>query len=230
MSAHRSNKKFVYLFLALVLFFGVAGVLATSIYKKFTQEVVVENSAMYTPPLEDDHYLLYDKKNTLTLITYISLDCDHCKKAYLLEDEYISSLATSSRHINIIYRHNPLLSQPLSKEKALISECVYNQTGDAQFFSFIKEVFVLYKKSDSNLWVKDIAKKYLTSQETFDQCLTSVAMKEKIQKQKNDNVLSGITYTPTVLVYHNKEFVRKYDGISGTVTHELLRYYVQQNK
>ena len=226
MLVHRSNKKFVYGFLFLVLLFVIVMV----IYKKSSPGIVLKTSVIYTEPSQEDHYLLYDKKNIITLVNYFSLDCDHCKKAYLLEDGLISTLATSSKNINIIYRHNPLLSQPLSKEKALISECVYNQTGDAQFFNFIKEVFVLYKKSNNNLWVKDIAKKYLTSQEKFDQCLISIAMKEKIQKQKNDNVLSGITYTPTILVYQNKEFVRKYDGISGAVAHEILKYYLQQNK
>ena len=93
------------------------------------------------PPTESDHYKIKESSNKMTIVNYFSFDCPHCISLFLMEEPYIEKY---KEKFNIVYRHNPLASQPLSAEKALISECVYDQSGDEGFFSFSHDLFYNY--------------------------------------------------------------------------------------
>lgn len=186
-----------------------------------------ESDTVYASPSANDHYRIQSKKSRITLVNYISLDCIHCKKAYINEDAFLSTLATSSKNITIIYRHNPLASQPLSQEKALISECVYRQTNDVIFFEFIKNVFGSYNESQkNNLWVTKLASKFVPSQKLLDTCINDEAVRMLIQKQKYENIIADILYTPTILVFIDGNFIKKYENLNGTAMLGLLKYYM----
>lgn len=181
----------------------------------------------YTPPQVSDHYRLKSTTSRVTLVNYISLDCIHCRKSYINEDAFLSTLATSSKNINIIYRHNPLASQPLSQEKALISECVYKQTNDAIFFEFIKNIFSSYDDSQkNNQWVKKLAYRFVPSKEILDTCINDETVRAIIQKQKNENIIFDIRYTPTILIFVDGKFIKKYESLNSTGMLELLKYYI----
>lgn len=185
-----------------------------------------EGNTVYASPSANDHYRIQSKKSRITLVNYISLDCIHCKKAFINEDAFLSTLATSSG-ISIIYRHNPLASQPLSQEKALISECVYRQTNDTIFFEFIKNVFGSYNESQkNNAWVKKIAYTFVPSQKLLDTCINDESVRMLIQKQKYENIIAGIEYTPTILVFVDGNFIKKYENLNGTAMLGLLKYYM----
>ena len=227
---HWLNKKRV------LYYYGFFGVAITVLFlwhypDQMKQKEGKRDTTQYTQPHVGDHYRLYNKEAKVTLVNYFSFDCVHCNKAYLMEDTLLSSLPEKvTKNINIVYRHNPLLSQPLSKGKALIGECVARQSGDARFFAFMQESFATYKNSSSNDWFVALAKKYVSSQDTLTTCLNDSSVKAFIQQQKNDNVLSDITYTPTVLIFREGEFIHKYDRVGENVVHEVLKYYLYQNK
>ncbi len=188
-----------------------------------------ENIAiLYTPPRTSDHYRIKNNQAGVTIINYFSLDCVHCRQMYTLEETFLKTNPDELKNINIIYRHNPLEIHPLSQEKALISECVYQQGDDSLFFSFIGRVYAEYQNTlhEGNSWVKKLAEEYTPSQEKFNFCLESEATKNVIQKQKNDNTLQGIEYTPTILVFIDGKFIKKYENIGGKSGMEIVKHFV----
>jgi protein-disulfide isomerase len=213
----------VYGGLAIILL-GIYGI---HTYEQRRVSSEVGNGSIYTAPQARDHYKLKNNNATTTIVNYFSMDCSHCRELFLKEDVLLRENPVLASKINLIYRHNPLASQPLSQEKALIGECVYQQTDDTTFFAFIRSVFERYNEDEqNNLWVKKIAYTFIPSQSSFDKCLSDSQIQDALQKQKNDSLLSAIIYTPTLLVYSNNIFVRKYDNIGGTAAFEITKYYL----
>lgn len=190
--------------------------------EKLELEIFKEGS-LYDAPNTSDHYKVYSTSSRVTIVNYISLDCKYCRGAYLLEDNLIEKY---SGKVNLVYRHNPLDHQPLSPEKALIAECVYNQGDDKKLFNFISFSFKNFNdKSKDNKWFKDIAYKFVDSKENFEQCLSDSAIKNKIQEQKNKNVISGINYTPTLLVFIDGKFVKKFENLGSAQVIKIIDFY-----
>jgi protein-disulfide isomerase len=131
------------------------------------------------------------------------------------------------RKINIIYRHNPLDSQPLSYEKAIIAECVYAQSNNETFFTLVRDVFTHYDETaHDNAWMKIIAKKYASNSEEFESCLKSDLVKKRLADEKKTNAIANITYTPTVLIFENNTFIKKYDAVGERFVTTILEYYL----
>lgn len=183
---------------------------------------------LYTPPKITDHYKVKNTQAKVTIINYFSLDCIHCRQMYALEEEFLKTNSEETKNINIVYRHNPLEVQPLSQEKALMSECVYQQMGDSGFFSFIGMAYEEYEKTlhEGNTWVKKLAEENIPSKEKLNLCLESETAKNIIQKQKNENVVQGIVYTPTLLVFIDGNFIKKYENIRAKSGLEIIKHFV----
>lgn len=221
----RNDYKKIYIYTSLSILVIVLGFIF-QIRKTELVNKQIRTESPFTVPHKKDHYLLYNDNATFTFITYFSFDCRHCRDAFLLEKELLSSLPEKIKNTtNIIYRHNPLVSQPLSFEKAVISECVYNVAGDNGFFMFMNDMFSGYVESKDNAWVLQLSEKYLKDKNSFATCIKSQDTHKKVQLQKNENIISGITYTPTMLVFKGDSFVANYDGMSGKAIHIILRGY-----
>lgn len=190
--------------------------------------VTLEKESIFTenrPPSKNDHYKIRNDSAPITIINYISMDCVHCKNAYIAEDAFLASLPEEKRNINLVYRHNPLASQKLSQEKALISECVYQQGGNKAFFAFISNVFSSYNEDQKdNLWVKNIATSYVTSQELLETCTRDEKTRNLIQQQKNENIIAEINETPSLLIFRDGAFIKRYVGVNERVVLEILKH------
>jgi protein-disulfide isomerase len=195
--------------------------------KKVSEAIKLEakkEGSLYDVPNISDHYKVYSTSSRVTIINYISLDCQYCRGAYLLEDSLMEKYFGK---VNLVYRHNPLDHQPLSPEKALIAECVYDQGGDIAFFKFLTTSFTNFNKENkNNEWLKVIARKNVNSKEEFEKCLENSDIKNKIQEQKNKNVISNITYTPTLLVFIDGEFVKKFDNLGSLQVIKIIDFYL----
>ncbi len=179
---------------------------------------------LYKKVDDSDHFKLRNATATIDIVNYFSLDCPYCRRSYVLEDWLL--LKEKYTNINIVYRHNPLLSQPLSAEKAIITECVYGQSGDMGMFGFLDHVFsdfdIVNKNND---WIKKVANFYISSESDFEKCMSDESVKNKIQKQKNENNISGITYTPTILIFKDGIFIKKYEEISEEKLINIIKLY-----
>lgn len=163
--------------------------------------IVVENKSSIEylpPPSSSDHYK-WKTDTPYTVVNYFSMDCPHCKKLDLIEEE---NRGKYEKSFNLIYRHSPLPSQPLSGEKAVIAECVYQQSGDKGMFALISDSYANYRSfTKDNKWVIDIAKKYVQDGSSLDSCISSSEMKAFINNKKIEAVSQGVQGTPTIGVF-----------------------------
>ena len=187
------------------------------------KEKIIKESLLYQAPNENDHYKIKNANAKVTVINYISLDCPHCKEAYLLEDNNLYKY----KNMSLIYRHNPLDIQPLSPEKALIAECVFENTlEDKVFFDFISKAFSDFDKDNkNNIWFKKMAYNFVKSKEAFNLCLEADVIKESIQNTKYKNIISGINYTPTLLVFVDGRFEKKFENLNAKQVIKILDFY-----
>lgn len=173
-------------------------------------------------PNENDHYR-FKSNSKYTLVIYASTDCIYCRKF----DTYLeNNLPKYENKFNLVYRYAPLSSDlNLSSEKALISECVYNQGGDKKMFEFIKDMHSNYKTGEANNgWVKDIAKNHVSNRGGFSDCLNNKDMQSKVINFKIKSVATGITGVMTVGVFNNGVLVSRFDRISDVLVIKLIDY------
>ncbi len=219
----------VYVVVLIVITLSILFLVGRSL--QLRNQVTLEKESSFVdnkPPQKSDHYKIRNDSAPITIINYISIDCVHCKKAYIAEDAFLASLPEEKRNINLIYRHNPLASQKLSQEKALISECVYQQGGDKAFFAFMSNVFSSYNEDQKdNLWVKNIATSHVTSQELLETCMRDEKTRNAIQQQKNENIIAEVNQTPSLLIFRNDTFVKRYIGVNERVVIEILKHYIK---
>lgn len=177
------------------------------------------------PPNEGDHYKVKDVNNKITIVNFFSIDCVHCRKAYLFEEKL---LAKYGDRVNLVYRHNPLPEvQPLSGEKALIAECVYNQGRDETMFRFITDVYenfdIINKDND---WVMSIAKKYVDDTAKLKSCVEDPKEKEKITIAKNKAIASAVIKTPTIVIFEGTKLIERNDGMGEANVAKSLEYWL----
>lgn len=178
-----------------------------------------------TPPNKNDHYKIKEEENTITVVNYFSMDCIHCRKAYLFEEKL---LAKYGDKVNLVYRHNPLPEiQPLSPEKALIAECVYNQGGDESMFRFMGDVYENFSLTNSdNSWIKRIAIDYVEDVSKLENCISDPKEKEKISMAKNKATASAVTRTPTIAIYEGTKLIERNDGMGANNIAKSLEYWL----
>lgn len=221
MLLNRNNRVLAFIISAVVPVLVLVFILSARFFTVESAEVDI-----YAVPSITDHYKKRDQNATITLVNYFSFDCDHCRESYRMEDDLLQKYKDHNP-VAIIYRHNPLPSQPLSYEKALLSECVFKQTDDATLFAFIQDVYSSYSATaKDNEWMRSIAYQHVSSKREFDYCVSDPAMKSMLEKQKNENIVSSITYTPTVLIFKDGVFVKKYDAIGEVFATRILEYYL----
>lgn len=176
--------------------------------------------ATYTSfiPYPQEH-IRWKSSSPITLVNYISFDCEHCRELFLYE-EGMGDLFRNS--FSLVYRNSPLAFQPLSGEKALLAECVYNQGGDVAYFAFIKDMFTNYKTNEqNNEWVISLASQHVPNYELFLTCKEDSVMKEKIQQHKNEALGYGVYGTPTIQVIENNLIIKQFNTISATTAKRI---------
>lgn len=173
-------------------------------YKGSDNVSLVENAGSKSeidflpPPNALDHYK-WKSNSPYTVVNYFSMDCPNCREVDATEEKYKTIYEKS---FSLIYRHSPLPSQPLSGEKAVIAECVYQQSGNEGMFAFISDSYANYRSfAKDNKWVIDIAKKYVQDSSSLGNCFSSSEMKAFINNKKIEAVSQGVEGTPTIGVF-----------------------------
>jgi len=171
---------------------------------------------------DSDHYRFKNNSN-YTAVLYFSMDCVDCRKA----ESFIDKLQDKYKDkFNLVYRHSPLTrSEPFSAEKAVISECVYRQSGDKGMFDFISDMYKNYKITQTNNdWVIFIAKKYVKDSELLNDCLNGQDAKDLISRYKTEAMIDGVISVPSVGIFNNGKLVARYDNLGGDTLIKILNY------
>jgi len=182
----------------------------------------IVNVGVLTPmraPNAGDHYR-WKSDSPYTAIIYFSIDCVHCRKLGLFSEDIASQFEGG---FSLIYRHRPLVSQPLSSEKALVAECVYADSGDGAMFDFIHDIYSDYRliQTDNN-WVIGLALKYVKNTNAFEGCLSDQKMKEKISLYAGLASLDGAKGVPTIGLFYKDALIGRYNMVNGERAIEVL--------
>lgn len=219
-------KSFIYFLLLFLIIF-----ISLFLYKKSFKEIInkneqqiVTNNQEVDPPNSSDKYKIRDDNATYTVINYYSLDCIYCQRLWLVENQENNESKLKGK-INLIYRSTSLFSQPLSGEKALISECLYSISNTENYFKFINNIYNMgdyINTQKNNDWIKKEAEKYV-DKEKLAQCINNPNNKKLIQDQKNKDIIQNIKFTPTLVVFDkNNKLVNKYENVGGVLGWRIL--------
>jgi thiol-disulfide isomerase/thioredoxin len=170
-------------------------------------------------PSRNDRYK-WRSSSSLTVVNYFSLDCPHCRELFALEDEKESFYKDN---FSLIYRHSPLpMIQPLSGEKAVISECVREQSGDQGMFDFVGSLFGAYPKGHtSNEWVRSLALGFVQNREAFRVCLNGSGL-ETLEREREETLSYGVYGTPTIVVFKGTTPILRLDKTSARTAIRIM--------
>lgn len=178
----------------------------------------------------NDIYLYKADNANYTIINYFSLDCIHCQNFWNSEKKNILKY---SKNLNMVYRQTTLKSEPLSFGKAMISECLRQDTNNIVYFKFIDKVFSsgnYFKTQKNNEWVKKIALTFIRDEKKFNECMDNENLKETLKKQKSEELLLGIEYIPTLLIFNkDNELIKMYNNVSNIGAIKILDFYSASN-
>ncbi len=180
-----------------------------------------EKNQEYSGISKEDRPKIYNDISRIDIVNYFSLDCPQCRSAFIKEEESKDRY----RNINVYYRQNPLDIQPLSGDKAIIAECIFSENGNGKYYEFILDSFTNYVDSKNNDWILGLAKKYMKDPVSFNSCLHSDKAKANVTNQKIKNIGDGIAYTPTLLIFINHSFVKKFENLSAAQVISIINYY-----
>lgn len=178
------------------------------------------------PPNASDHYKWKNDETPYTIVNYFSMDCPHCKELDAIEEK---NRIAYEKAFSLIYRHSPLAIQPLSGEKAVIAECVYNQLGDEEMFKFISDSYVHYEAfSRNNVWIQNLAKKYSKNISLLEGCFSGEEMKGFINDKKNEAASYGVRGTPTIAVFKEGVLLLRLDTVGENSVRRVMDYLVDR--
>jgi protein-disulfide isomerase len=171
---------------------------------------------------EGEHYLSRVPEAKYTVVEYFDYDCIFCRKLHL----QLAEQAVDYSKINYILRVYPATDKPNSHYKSLIGECIYLQNGDEGYFNFLEGYYKEWGNPDTLDWVMALAKEIVPDDAALDDCLNNnEEVKSIISTNFTFNNLSGITTTPTFVVYKDGVFDRKYVGLGFKLYLSLIDYY-----
>lgn len=216
MSAH-NNKVLIALFAVLLiavttfLFFGKASA-PVSTYEE--QQILVLR--------DNEHYVSRVPEAEYTIVEYFDFDCVFCRRLHLeLDNEPVDY-----SKVTYIVRSFPVTDISNSAYKSLIAECVYLQSGDIGYLTFMDEYFKEWGSKVQFDWVLALGRRLVVDEASFNECVTgSEELKNKISLQYSLDAVSGLYSTPTFVVYKNGILEEVYRNLGFRLYVSLVAYY-----
>lgn len=211
----------IWMYIAVFMGFVVVCVIGYMAYQIVStpdgqMHVAPEKQVPYMRPLSSDDRYRWTSNSKYTLVIYESLDCKFCRK---LNIEIQKNIVSLKWKFNLIYRNAPLVDlEPLAAEKSLITECIYRERWTEKMYDFIYQIYTEYQLFHrDNTWVKNIAKKYVSSSQYLDTCMNDPIQKAKIADDIKKLTLDGVNSTPSIGIYYEWRLVWRYaSGFYGT--------------
>lgn len=151
------------------------------------------------PKVTDDDHIRGNKNAKVLLVEYSDFECPYCGKFHptitAVNDEYGDDVA-------VVYRHFPLSFHPNAEKAAEGSECVTKQKGNDGFWAYADYLFE-QNLANGKLSPDDIQQAAQTAgvnMDSFNTCLDSGEMADKVAKEQTAGGQVGVTGTPGTLV------------------------------
>jgi len=96
------------------------------------------DSSTFTYPSQDDH-TRGDPNGSIAIVEYSDFDCPFCSSFHETAKKVLENY---DGEVFWVYRHFPLVQlHPDALNKAIASECIYDQGGDEAFWSYADDIF-----------------------------------------------------------------------------------------
>lgn len=191
----------------------IAGaVIYTNGFKAKNQAAIADNtnqtpSAQVSLELNSGDVILGDPKAPVTLIEYGDFQCPFCGRFFSQTENLIKEQYVRTGKAKFVYRHFAFLG-PESVEAAKAAECAKDQGKFWEFHDALYKAEVADgRENNGNL--NDALFKSLASQlgldlVSFSACLNSDKYADKVQKDYDGGLASGVRATPTSFVNGTK--------------------------
>jgi protein-disulfide isomerase len=159
----------------------------------------------------------------VTVVEFSDLQCSHCKVAH---DEISKNLykAYKPDQVRFVFKHFPLTGHDWAESAAVASECAADQK-EAAFWTVTDYFFANQEQvTKENVKAKslEIAKSAGLNLGTFEKCLASPAVLERVRDSKKEGLALGVGSTPTIFINgRQRRGFRDFDDIKVVVDEKL---------
>lgn len=151
------------------------------------------------PEVTDEDHIRGNRNAKVFLVEYSDFECPFCARFHPTMEQVIEEYGDD---VGWEYRHYPLSFHPNAQAAAEASECVAAQLGDEGFWTFGDELFDV-TSVDGRLSadaIQEAAQAVGVNMTTFNSCLDSGEMEEKVTQQMAGGSAAGVTGTPGTIV------------------------------
>ncbi len=213
------------LFLLVFVFF-----VGVSLFVFVGEEKVLEQEVSLSETLtirENEHYLSFVDDSEYTVVEYLDFDCVFCRRLHLELDKGGANYSK----ITYIVRSFPSTGVALYSKKALIAECVYDQSGDEGYLAFIDIYFKTWGNKRDFTWITKIAEDLVADKNKLNDCIANnQTIKDTISNNFMLDSIAGVTQTPSFYIYRNNTLEQKYVGLGAKTYRSLMRYYSRNGR
>lgn len=151
------------------------------------------------PEVTNQDHIRGAKNPVVTLVEYADFECPFCNRFH---PTIMKVLENYGDKVAVVYRHYPLSFHPLAEPAAEASECVFDQKGNDGFFIFGDYLFDQQQAgvAISDDLIRQAAQEASVNLSSFDSCIASGSMKNKITEQMNGGSTAGVSGTPGTIV------------------------------
>lgn len=152
----------------------------------------------------DDH-IRGNPEATISLVEYSDFECPFCKRFHPSAAQLVDN---NGGKVNWVYRHFPLdFHNPGAQKQAEASECAAKLGGNEAFWSYSDLIYARTTSNGNGFPVNNLvplAVEIGLEEKPFKQCLESEEMRERVRRDYENGVLSGISGTPGNIFINNK--------------------------
>lgn len=129
----------------------------------------------------------------IVIVEFSDFQCPYCRAVQPALNQLLTEYPDD---VKLIYRHFPLPSHQYAMKAAEASECAANQ---GKFWEYHDMLFQNQERLDVNS-LKSYAKQLGLNTTSFNACLDSGAMQQRIEIIVKNGAEKGVTGTPTFLI------------------------------
>ncbi|GAA0791777.1 DsbA family protein [Marinobacterium sediminicola] len=141
---------------------------------------------------------------TITLVEYSDFECPYCKRFHNTPKALVEQY---QGQVNWVYRHFPLsFHNPGAQKQAEASECVFEQGGDAAFWTFADTLYQQTRSGGNGFplgKLGSLVEKLGLDRAMFQQCLDSGKYADRVKEDLVEGKRLGITGTPGNVLINN---------------------------
>lgn len=165
-----------------------------------------EVSDLIDPITADDH-VLGSPDARILIVEYSDTECPYCKDFHNTLNSVMQEYGQEGK-VAWVYRHNPISElHPKAFKEAEALECATELGGNSKFWEYANELYRITPSNDGldPAELPKIAATVGLSVESFNTCLQSGRMTERVEKDKKDAYELELSGTPSSFIIDTKK-------------------------